>query len=649
MGMLAQLIANGGVTASAPVPVYVEDVFSTYTYTGTGAAQAINNGLNLAGKGGLVLIRDRNSSVNTVVVEDTVRGAGQLTYTGTTAGNVNSSASQATITSFNSNGFSLGADFAGMGTNASGRPHVSWSFREQPKFFDIVTYAGTGAGRTIAHNLGSVPGCIIVKRLDTATEWPVYHRMLGNGNYIPLNTSGATAVTTTRWNSTTPTASVFSLGGQSSVNASGSTYIAYLFAHNAGGFGASGSDSVIVCDEFVVDASGNATVTLGWEPQFILFKNKNTASTNWTILDTARGWDFTISDKVLTTNAFIVESNTTWGNPTSTGFQVVNGGISQTYIYIAVRCPMKVPTNAETVFNTIVRSGTAAAASVTGVGFSPDMLLGVPRSSTFIRGIYDRKRGLSNGLSSNLSDAEYTDNSAVTALNMDGFALGSDSTFGSFNASGTYATQCFKEAPGFFDIVPYSVQGPVTVNHGLQAVPELIFVKRLNQSEDWWVYAAPVGNTSYLMLNRVSGSNTTSQAWNNTSPTSSVFTVGISSNVSSTTGGTFVAYLFASLAGVSKVGSYTGNGSSQTVNCGFAAGARFVLIKRTDASGDWFVWDTARGIVAANDPHSSLNSTVAEVTTDDSIDPDATGFVVNQNAATNINVTGATYIYLAIA
>ena len=112
---------------------------------------------------------------------------------------------------------------------------------------------------------------------------------------------------------------------------------------------------------------------------------------------------------------------------------------------------------------------------------------------------------------------------------------------------------------------------------------------------------------------------------------------------------TYVAYLFATLAGISKVGSYTGNGSSLTINCGFTTGARFILIKRTDSTGDWYMWDTVRGIIAGNDPHLSLNTTAAEVTSDDSIDPDTSGFIVNQLAATNVNVTSATYIFLAYA
>lgn len=115
------------------------------------------------------------------------------------------------------------------------------------------------------------------------------------------------------------------------------------------------------------------------------------------------------------------------------------------------------------------------------------------------------------------------------------------------------------------------------------------------------------------------------------------------------------------LAGTSRVASptyvddvfsaytYTGNGGSQTINCGFTTGARFILIKRTDSTGDWFVFDTVRGIVAGNDPHLSINKTAAEVTTDDSIDPDTAGFIVNQVAATNLNATSATYIYLAFS
>jgi len=206
-----------------------------------------------------------------------------------------------------------------------------------------------------------------------------------------------------------------------------------------------------------------------------------------------------------------------------------------------------------------------------------------------------------------------------------------------------------RRAPGFFDEVCYTGTGSArTVAHNLGVAPELMIIKvRTPGGYAWRVYAAPLGVTQSLVLNTADASETDTY-WNGTAPTSTVFSVNDYGQVNNS-GSPIVAYLFASCPGVSKVGSYTGNGSSQTINCGFTGGARFVMIKRTDSTGDWYVWDTARGIVSANDPRLSLNSTAAEVTTDDSIDPDNSGFIVNQVSATNINVSSATYIYLAIA
>lgn len=115
------------------------------------------------------------------------------------------------------------------------------------------------------------------------------------------------------------------------------------------------------------------------------------------------------------------------------------------------------------------------------------------------------------------------------------------------------------------------------------------------------------------------------------------------------TGDAWVAYLFASCPGVSKVGSYTGTGATQVINCGFTGGARFVLIKATSTTGDWYVWDSARGIVAGNDPYLALNSTAAEVTITDWVDTAASGFELSNAAGNLANTNLATYIFLAIA
>ena len=111
----------------------------------------------------------------------------------------------------------------------------------------------------------------------------------------------------------------------------------------------------------------------------------------------------------------------------------------------------------------------------------------------------------------------------------------------------------------------------------------------------------------------------------------------------------YIVYLFASLDGISKVGSYTGTGSNVDVDCGFAAGARFVLIKRTDSTGDWYIWDTARGITSGNDPYLLLNTNDAQVTNTDYLDPLNAGFTVTSSAPAALNASGGTYLFLAIA
>jgi hypothetical protein len=183
----------------------------------------------------------------------------------------------------------------------------------------------------------------------------------------------------------------------------------------------------------------------------------------------------------------------------------------------------------------------------------------------------------------------------------------------------------------------------------LAAVPELMIVKNRSITGAWNVYTATTGNTSFLELNTAYQQTTTTDAWNNTSPTSSVFTVGVSSATNGS-GNNLVAYLFATCAGVSKVGSYTGTGTTKQIDCGFTSGARFVLIKRINLDNyDWYVWDSARGIIAGNDPYLLLNSTAAEVTNTDYIDTYSAGFEISSTAPAAINASGGTYIFLAIA
>ena len=211
-----------------------------------------------------------------------------------------------------------------------------------------------------------------------------------------------------------------------------------------------------------------------------------------------------------------------------------------------------------------------------------------------------------------------------------------------------YYSGMWKRAPNFFDVVAYTGNGTAgrTVSHNLGVAPEMMWVKNRDRAYDWFVYDKVNGATNYMLLNESQATTTSSTRFNDTEPTDTVFTVG-SANQTNQSGDSIIAYLFASLDGVSKVGSYTGNGSSQTIDCGFTSGARFVLIKRTDSTGNWQVFDTERGIVSGNDPRLFLDDTSAELSTRDILDPASSGFSLTSD--TSANTSGAEYIFYAIA
>ena len=625
---------------------YIEDVFSTYLYTGNGTSQTINNGINLSTKGGLLWIKDRGGLNWGHSLFDTARGAGNRLVSSTTAAQTTGYGQ-----TFTSSGFDLdgSADY-----NWNGDTFVGWSFRKQAKFFDVVTWTGTGSNTTIAHSLGSVPGCIIVKRTDTTAAWAVYHRSLANTQYLVLNTVAAAATGATWWNSTTPTSSVFSVGTDASVNASGGTYVAYIFAHDAGGFGLSGTDNVITCGTFATDASSNATITLGYEPQWVFFKSSSTASQGWKILDNMRSFPTAISSgsdsRQLIPNSASGESGYGQVGPTATGWGTTIGQFglaSETYIYIAIRRgPMKVPTTGTSVFTPIARAGTGADAEVTGAGFPVDLVWIKDRTSAYGNQDYDRLRnaGFRLGTYGTFGDQINTTNGLSSFASMDGFSLGSDSTNIGVNRSGdNFINWCFRRAPGFFDVVCYTASAYTDlIYHNLGVAPEMIIAKnRGATATQWYIYHVGLGVGFEIYFNTNGKSSgytwiTTSTYWNNDS---ALYPLGEA----------HVSYLFATVAGVSKVGSYTGTGTTQTINCGFTAGSRFVLIKRTDSTGDWYVWDSARGIIAGNDPYLLINSTAVEVTGTDYIDTAATGFEISSTAPAAINANGGSFIFLAIA
>lgn len=628
--------------AAGTAPLYVDDVFSAYTYTGNGSTQTITNGIDLAGKGGLVWIKSRNNATSHYILDTARGGSAALNSELTDAAGTSSR-----ISAFNANGFSL---TSANGTNTNTYTYVSHTFRKAPKFFDIVTYTGNGASdRSIPHSLGSAPGFVMIKKTSSTSDWVCWHRSISpTTSHILLNTTAAAVDpgAPARAYADASNLYVHQIPSTWVENENGATYVAYLFAHDAT------TDGIIQCGNFTTDGSGNATVNLGWEPQYLLVKRTDSSTAgNWHILDTMRGWNLSSSDEYLYANDSSITVTAERGSPTATGFNAAFA-FSASYIYIAIRRPNKPPTTGTQVYSAIARNGSDADTTITGAGFPPDFVVAARRGSAFYQtAVFSRLAGALKRLATNQPDAEATDTNSLTGFDaMDGVRVGSDPS-GRINGfvTGGYVDYFFKRAPGVFDVVAYTGTGSArTVNHNLGAVPELMIVKVRSTSAAWLVYTAPTTATNILYLNTTAASAASSSVWNDTAPTASVFSLGTNTQVNNTSA-TYIAYLFATKAGISKVGSYTGNGGSQTINCGFTTGSRFIMIKRTDSTGDWKLIDTARGIVAGNDPTLALNSTAAEVTSTDCIDPDNSGFIVNQEATNNLNVNAATYIYLSFS
>jgi hypothetical protein len=639
---------------------YIEDVFSTYLYTGNSSNRSINNGIDLSTKGGMVWFKARNVGSNHYQV-DTARGNTKYLAS-------NSTTSQMTfndaLTAFTTTGFNLGVDAAAGDINGSGYEMASWSIAKTPKFFDVVTYTGNGATKTVSHSLTSTPGCIIIKKTSstsTTVGWFVYHRSLGSNYFLALNLTDAQNGYT-NWITCDSTSFTLNVT-DSDVNASGSSYVAYLFAHNAGGFGLTGTDNVISCGSYTGNASATGPVIdLGYEPQFVIIKRASNAA-DWMMHDNMRGLSDT-SFAQLRPNLSDAEytGSPTFLKVTATGFQITTSGTNynasgNTYIYIAIRRgPMKVPTDATKVFSPTVSSATTGTKVTTG--FPIDAQIVDYRTSP--TGVFlDRLRGVSSNstasgqyLKTTTTDAETTVATASLGWDNTGFQINS----GWSGANTVYYN--FRRAPSFFDEVCYTGDGTAdgrTITHNLGVTPQLVIVKRRSSTANWLV----TFNTSHVvLLNSTNADVGYADATGNyanglligTNATTLTEYSGATDNSAvNASGSTYVAYLFATCAGVSKVGSYTGTGTTLQVNCGFTAGARFVLIKKTSGTGSWYVWDSARGIVSGNDPYLLLNSTAAEVTNTDYIDTYSAGFEISSTAPSEINENGGSFIFFAVA
>lgn len=652
--MLASHLIRAAGNSSTP---YIEDLYNAHEYTGTGASLDVVTGIDLSDGNGVIWIKRLDASGSQYLF-DTVNGVGKYI----TLDNEDAQSTDATtLTAFNANGFTLGTSAL---VNTLGANYIAYTFKTQRRFVDLKGYVGTGTTQNISHDLTVTPGVIVVKNLTSASTPPVvYHKDIGNTGALYLSTAQSVNTSSFFWNNASPTPSRFTVGTTTFTNETGSNFIALLFADDPDGSFGDGSNGLISCGSYTGDGVTGRLLDIGVEPQFWLSKANQTEY--WIQMSTLRHMHYGHA-RILNPNVpdaeFSGATGTTvmWPDKNQNiGFAAATVGFNETgvtYYYMAVRSgPMKFTNTGTDVFAMDTRGSTGSGvAPAYRSTFTVDMALHRDVSTTAGLTLGSRKRpdyGQQTNTTASfpttlVSDANYS------------FAYSNGWNAQTTTDSNDYSWM-FRRAAGVFDHQFYTGNGisATGIRHNLRVKPQLMIIRSrydTTDTENWIVHVDPqitgsANNNDTLTLNTSnSWTSPVSDYFGNTLPTRTHFYVGTHPSVNYVLW-FYEAFLFGTTKGVSKVGGYTGNGSTQTIDCDFTTGARFILIKRYDDTGSWYIWDSVRGIVSGNDPFIEMNTTAAQDSSTDSVDPDNSGFIVNQNATTNINVNAAEYVFFAIS
>ena len=555
--------------------------------------------------------------------------------------------------------------------------------------FSIVTYTGNAAaGATVDHGLGVVPNLVITKGTTGAagaTNWNVYTSVTGATKKLVLNTTDAEATGTTYWNDTAPTSTVFSLGTTGDSNYNGSNYVAYCFADKAGyqKIGSyTGNDATSpIYGQFV---------TTGFEPAFLIVKNSTTAGNNWALFDNKRT-NQNLRNKALFPNENVDNYTTSGGILfASNGFQVNSGdnflnADGDTFVYLAIAANVQSTPSLSKSFKALQYTGNASSQTISGLDFRTDFLFNKTMGANQGGFIFDSTR---TRVSSLYPVSTYQDNpnssvgNDLVSFNYNGISIGPvEQTFinsaytqiiwawkatqgmPTFNTDGSVTTILnANQAAGFSFLKWKGTGAQATLGHGLSSAPELIISKNLTNANNWSVYSSALGlsHTSYpnwLYFNLTSDEQYSGSSVNHpyyqAPSTSLIYQNTGTSESTNVNGDLYISYCFHSVSGYSKVGSYTGNGTSlivYTTDDGTSGGANgfqpdFVLVKRYDSSssGNWVIVDSVRGV---------NYQLYANLTNQNNYDTNgvqsfnSNGFTVGSGS--DFNASSGTYIYLAI-
>ena len=662
------------------IPPVPSENFNTVLYDGTSATQSITG---VGFQPDFVWIK-RRDGVENHYWQDSSRGSTQQIYSNLTNAQFNETTA---VTSFDSDGFTMGSY---NGINNSGESYVAWCWKlnggttssntdgsitstvqvNSKAGISIVQYTGTQSNATVGHGLGVAPSLVITKALGAANGWPTLVQADSTTRYdglrlneAGLNNSGNGAGF---FQNTTPTDSVFYLGNSDESNRNATATIAYCFAEVAGfssigGYSGNGSDN-------------GPIINTGFEPAWLMIK---------VVTGSADGW-FMVDNKRATSNprARRVFANSDVGDAIepgaqvdffSNGFQLRGSGGGQgqtnksgsTYVYIAFAAdPITVPTLADS-FDTNLYTGNGTSQAVTGLGFSPSFVWIKQRDAVRGQNWYDVLRGKNNILFSNSSGAQDTTSDQVLqAFNADGFSLGNlsavnasageyvswnwkGSVLPAINTDGTIQSIVSANQAAGFSIIKYVGNGNTlqTVGHGLSSAPELVIIKDRTQAEQWNVFGGSVWdriNLDDTLGDRADGYACTFNSTNLELPQNGQHANG-QWNAS---GRDYIMYCWQSISNFSAIGTYSGTGAAgNTVTIGFEPS--WIMIKRSDSSGGWLVFDNKRNTSNPRNTRLEANNTSAEQAGSATkfVDFDATSFEP-QISDSEINASGGTYIYL---
>lgn len=318
-----------------------QDVFATTLAPGIFSSTKITTGIDMLTHGGLLWAKERTNDLRGHFLVDTARGVDKRLDSSKNDSELSTSVGY--INSFDNDGFSARSDEDFL---RGGENHVVWSFRRAPKFFDVVTYIGNGSNRSIAHSLGIAPGMIIFKRLNSTSNWPVYHRSLPDPTVqnLLLNSTNALADDAGIWDDTAPTSTHFTVTGSvTSPNLSGATYVAYLFAHDTA------ADGLVQCGSVTStnDEPGNRVgLSLPWPIQLLMIK-ATSATGDWMMFDNVRSSPWGVSSQstlaLLKANSLSAETILSVSTQNQAGSQYIvflPGDAGTTYSFLAIRAPI---------------------------------------------------------------------------------------------------------------------------------------------------------------------------------------------------------------------------------------------------------------------------------------------------------------------